>query len=323
MAMDNMDEPHIKRKRAILDKHDQIPKLFGPEPLTKYIAVLAVAGQLSCAYMFGTVLADWHWTRFVASYVIGATFTQIFGVIIHEAAHGLCFESPLANRLLGLFVNCGLPVPIAASFRRYHLEHHAYQGVRDKDPDLPLDFEMRFVKGNPISKLVFLFFYPLMYVVRGMAMKKAPSFWEYVNLAVVIVSDYLVYQICGPMGLYYLCLSLWLGYGIHPAAAHFIQEHYTFEDGQETYSYYGPLNKIFMNIGYHYEHHDFTKIPWTKLPTLKAMAPEFYDTLVSHSSWTMVLVNFVFDKSIGPQSRVGRTYEDHKKARQMGPKMEK
>ncbi|CAG8764487.1 8118_t:CDS:2, partial [Racocetra fulgida] len=45
---------------------------------------------------------------------------------------------------------------------------------------------------------------------------------------------------------------------IHPVAARYIQEHYTFEDGQETYSCYGGLNKIFMNIGYHTEHHDFT-----------------------------------------------------------------
>ncbi|CAG8799102.1 12159_t:CDS:2, partial [Racocetra fulgida] len=45
---------------------------------------------------------------------------------------------------------------------------------------------------------------------------------------------------------------------LHPVAARYIQEHYTFDDGQETYSYYGRLNKIFMNIGYHNEHHDFT-----------------------------------------------------------------
>ena len=93
-------------------------------------------------------------------------------MIIHEAAHGLCFESPLANRILGLVANVGLPVPIAASFRRYHLEHHAYQGVKNKDPDLPLDFEIKLIKGNPVAKLIFLFFYPLMYLVRGLAMKK-------------------------------------------------------------------------------------------------------------------------------------------------------
>ena len=44
-----------------------------------------------------------------------------------------------------------------------------------------------------------------------------------------------------------------------PIAAHFIQEHFTWTDKQETYSYYGPLNFIGLNIGYHNERHDITR----------------------------------------------------------------
>lgn len=79
-------------------------------------------------------------------------------------------------------------------------------------------------------------------------------------MAFTIVSDTLVVKYNGTRGLLYLFLSLWFGYGFHPAAMHFIQEHYTVTDGQETYSYYGGLNKWFLNIGYHNEHHDFTKV---------------------------------------------------------------
>jgi sphingolipid 4-desaturase/C4-monooxygenase len=59
-------------------------------------------------------------------------------------------------------------------------------------------------------------------------------------------------------------------------------------------------------VGYHNEHHDFPSIPWTRLPALKALAPEFYETLPSHPSWPMILVNFIRDPEVGIFARAKR-----------------
>ena len=128
ISMDDLDEPHIKRKLLILKKHPEIEKLYGPTASTKYVTVGVVGLQLSLAYLFGHVFNETWLGMVVAAYLVGGTVTQTLGIIIHECAHNLTFSSTLANRLHGLVANIPIVFPIAQSFRRYHLEHHAYQG---------------------------------------------------------------------------------------------------------------------------------------------------------------------------------------------------
>ena len=51
-------------------------------------------------------------------------------------------------------------------------------------------------------------------------------------------------------------------------------------------------------------------MPWTRLPALRALAPEFYDTLPSHPSWPLVIVNFIRDTDVGMFARVKRVAKE-------------
>lgn len=57
------------------------------------------------------------------------------------------------------------------------------------------------------------------------------------------------------------------------------------------------------------EHHDFPRIPGSRLRKLHAIAPEFYDNLASHNSYCGVIWRYITDPAIGPFSRVMRAVE--------------
>ena len=278
---------------------------MGYDPNFKYQVLLLMVIQFTLAYL----MKDFSWTIvFLVAYTIGGVINHALLLALHEISHNLAFghARPLHNRIFSLIVNFPIGVPCAISFKKYHLEHHRYQGDEELDVDLPTQFEARMF-FNTATKFVWVVLQPFFYSLRPMFVNpKNPLPLEMVNMVLQFSVDALVVHYWGGKSLAFMIASSLLGMGLHPVAGHFISEHYMFAKGYETYSYYGPLNYVTFNVGYHNEHHDFPSVPGSRLPMVKEIASEYYKDLPQHNSWTRVLYEFITDPAIGPYARMKR-----------------
>jgi sphingolipid delta-4 desaturase len=301
-------EPHLSRTKALLAAHPEAKKLFGPAPISAVLVVLLVALQVAIAAVLSRVPSHaWAWVL-IASYAVGAFATHALWVLIHECTHNLIFRSAAANCWMQLLANLPIVFPAAISFRKFHLLHHRYQGDLELDADLPSPVEARLVGNAWWKKALWLLFFWAFQALRVPRLKRVPFFdkWYALNLAIQLTFNVAVVVTLGWTAFFYLFVSSIFAIGLHPVGARWIQEHYLVTPGQETFSYYGPLNVVALNVGYHNEHHDLMRVCWFRLPRLKAMAPEFYQGLHCHRSWTKLLLRFLFDPKLSLHSRAVR-----------------
>jgi len=304
-------EPHRLRTKQLLGRHPEIRNLIGSNPVTFWWTVGIVALQIAIAWV--VVGLPW-WVAVVAAYMVGAFADHALFVIIHETAHRLVFKRKVPNILTALLANLPQLFPGAISFSKYHLKHHAFQGVYELDGDLPFRWEARLVGRSALGKALWLLLFPIFQAIRPWRVKEVPLWdrWTVINLLVQVAFTAAVWVVLGPKAILYLGLSLFFSIGLHPLGARWIQRHYLTEDGeQETFSYYGPLNRLAFNVGYHNEHHDFPSVPWNRLPEIRATAPEVYASLSAHQSWARLLWRFLFDRDITLFSRIVRNDRNH------------
>nr|AIM40227.1 desaturase [Cydia pomonella] len=299
------EEPHASRRKIILEKYPEIKQLFGYDPNFKWV----VTGMVLVQLITLPFIQYLSWPMLiVVAYCFGGVINHSLMLAIHEIAHNLAFghARPMANRLFGFFANLPVGVPASISFKKYHLEHHRYQGIETIDTDLPTLIEAKLF-NTTFGKFIWLVLQPLFYMVRPLVVRpKPPEPLELVNVIIQLFFDACVVQLFGWKAMWYLIIGSLLAMGVHPVAGHFVSEHYMFKKGFETYSYYGALNFITFNVGYHMEHHDFPAVPGSRLPEVKRIAGEFYDDLPQHHSWVSVLYDFVMDPEIGPYARIKR-----------------
>ncbi len=297
---------HIERRKDMMKKYpNELRAIMGPNPGTAIWILAAVGFQFSAAYL----LRDLHWGFAVAAaYVLGAWASHALYVFVHESAHNLVFRGSVGSRLAGIVCDFALLVPGAMAFRKYHLLHHTKMGQYAYDADLVSPMEAKAVGNCPIRKTLWVFFLGISQAIRPMRMS-TQGFWDrwiVLNIVVQIAVLAVVVPLIGLNGVIYLFASTVFGLGLHPLGARWIAEHFTTDPDQETYSYYGPMNKPMFNVGYHFEHHDLMTVAWNRLPRIREIAPEYYRDLRSYSSYPKLLLKFIADRGLSLYSRILR-----------------
>lgn len=306
-------EPHRIRTKEIITAHPEVKQLITKNPTTFLWITACVSFQIIMAYL----LRDQSWWMILGTaWLIGAFPTHTLFVCIHEAAHNLIFKKVRYNIFAGILANLPSVLPSAISFKNYHIKHHAFQGVHELDADLPSYWEAKLINNYFIGKALWMLFFPFFQAFRTIRCGELAVIdrWVILNVIIQMTFNVAVVYFWGWAAFAYLTMSLFFSIGLHPLGARWIQEHFLVLDpNQETYSYYGVLNGINMNVGYHNEHHDMPSIPWNNLPKLKAAAPEFYDNLKYHKSYTKLFFTFLFSQEVGLFSRILRKERGHVK----------
>lgn len=301
----NHPDPHRAQAARLRREHPELRALSGPSWWTPPVAVLLVLAHLGLAAWVSTLPG---WAAPLLAFGVGALLSQALYAVLHECTHLLAGRGRTLNRVLSLVANLPLLVPIAVSYAHFHLMHHRHQGDPARDPDLPGPAEQALARGGALGKLAWHATFPLWQLLRTRHMPQPRSHaWMAANILLQLVFGASLAWWLGPSAISYLALSLYFTLAMHPIAARLFQEHHVVHGQQETYSYYGWLNALSLNVGYHHEHHDFPAVPWTRLPAVRRIAAEVYDgELVSHRSWARLWWRFLTDPHLGPLARVVR-----------------
>ena len=294
-------EWHTARRKAILQAHPNVRRLYGHDPTTAiWIAATALV-QIALTFFAGYL----SWPAMLAlAYFVGAFPAHALGVLVHEAGHNLVFRSTSANKLLAIAANDPLGAPAAIEFRAQHALPHRCLGDADgKDTQAPTRHEARVVRSS-LAKLASFTFGRFYFRSRPENHVTVDRFMV-INWAACISYGIAVLWLGGPKAFVFGLVAGLAAFGPHTVGARRISEHLNARRDQPTNSYYGILNRISFDVGYHVEHHDFPNIPWRRLRTLKKMAPEFYKPLYAVRSWTALMVSYFLDSRYRVDQYVG------------------
>ncbi len=300
---------HIDVRRQIIKEHPGVLTLAGPDWRGAPAAVLILAVHWTVLWFVSQTNV---FVVFLTAFFFGQLAIHSAGTLVHETAHRLVFRNPRAKLLFDLLLET-----IITSFGRqltYQHEHvsshHPHLGVYERDyehEDVCRFLARRAYRAkHPVRQRfvtaleLFLHLLPfgflfadkiLMPFYRGatgrvvkdperdIGATKAPSAEMRLFIAVSIGVNVFLFSTFGFLGFLYQIwsLSLFLGKCGVTNLGQSLSEHPGDDIEMPTRSTYWWGNWILFNTGYHHEHHTFPEVPWTKLPKLKALAPQAFD----------------------------------------------
>lgn len=303
----NTTDPHWERKQFILKKFPEVRSLYGSDLRTLWYIGAVVVIQLGLAYLASL-------SSMAAAIVMGITIGPCLDmgvlVIMHELSHNRCTGKKTPDRLLSILANTLMLAPISEIFRQHHNMHHYHLGNDMNDVDVPMPVEVKFVGNSSILKFFWLFFNMVILPIRSLyKVEVKTNKWLIINWVACLGFSAAVF-FWSTHAFTFLALSLFFSQGLHPANSRQLQRHLwdgsaekevnTVGGGPQTFSYYGWINAITLNVGYHNEHHDFAEIPWTNLPILRRIVGDEYypdSTAYEQRGWG-VIWNFVMNPNV-------------------------
>jgi sphingolipid delta-4 desaturase len=250
-------------------------------------------------------------TVFLVSFFLGQVVIHAAGGLLHETAHRLVFRSSAAK----LGFDLGLELILASfgkqlTYQHEHLtSHHPYMGDYDRDyehedicayrarqelivhrPMLQrtLTVLTLVVHALPFGFLIGDVVFPKIYrAFTGIEVKdrqrrigatKPPRWQVALFVAVSALVNLFLFLAFGFWGWLYhnWSLSLFLGKMGISNLGQSLSEHDGDDEVNPTRSTYGWINWVLFNTGYHNEHHTFPNVAWSRLPTLRRLAPEAF-----------------------------------------------
>jgi sphingolipid delta-4 desaturase len=306
---------HDDLRRRILEGRPEVRRLYGPDARTALAAPLILAVHWSAAWaVSGTNVA----VVFLAALFFGQFVIHSAAALVHETAHRLVFAQRRRKLCFDLLLET-----ILASFGRqltYQHEHisshHPHLG--DYERDYEHEDVCRFLarrafrsrhpraqRALTVAELA-VHLLPLGFLLAEEAL---PRFYRGATgrsvkdsrrdigatrptpaerglfIGVSAAVNVLLLTWFGPLGwLYHVwALSIFLGKCGITNLGQSLSEHPTDDAATPTRSTYWWGNRVLFNTGFHHEHHTFPAVAWTRLPQLKAVAPEEFDVASERS----------------------------------------